>query len=78
MAKRKPNPKAEAPLQPLLKMSDALWLIASITLLLTAYQLWSPDSAVSDAQILGLAITLSAIAVSYRFLSNQRRAKREK
>jgi hypothetical protein len=85
MAKRKHKQKSiEAALpispqpQPLLRKSDVLWLVAIITVLLSTFELWHPETAVTDAQILGLAITLSASAIISRFLLNHRRAKREK
>lgn len=63
---------------PLLRKLDALWLIASITILLTAHDLWNPGTSVSDAEIVGLAITLGTVTVLSRHLLKYRRSKRAK
>lgn len=76
-ARRDAKPTEHEP-RPLLQALDALWLVASVTIVITVYELWYPDTSVSNAQIIGLAVTLGTIAVISRHVLNQRRSKRAK
>ena len=74
------TPAASPPVEPekLFRKQHSLGLVAVGTLLLTAFQLWSPDAVISNAQVAGLLFTLALLIVLSRLIRNQLREKRGK